>query len=237
VTLLLSCLLACTPVPAKPATSPSASSPDALTASPPPAASDGSGRTRALVTSVIDGDTIDVEINGTAYKLRYIGINAPELNGADTNLPNVALKATEKNRELIGGKTVELEKDVSYTDRYGRLLRYVYIGDLMVNAELVRLGFARSVAYPPDTRYQGLLNVMQAEARAARAGIWASGSDVPASNAAGKGVYAGSKKSNKYHYPSCVWGRRIASYNEIWFSSSEDARSKGYVPCKVCQPP
>ena len=50
-------------------------------------------------------------------------------------------------------------------------------------------------------------------------------------------VFVGSNKSNKYHYPDCQWAKKIHPENEIWFSSSEDARSHGYVPCKVCNPP
>ncbi len=54
---------------------------------------------------------------------------------------------------------------------------------------------------------------------------------------ASEGVFVGSIKSNKYHYPSCQWAEKIKPENEIWFSSSQDARNQGYVPCKVCSPP
>ena len=50
-------------------------------------------------------------------------------------------------------------------------------------------------------------------------------------------VYVGSKKSDKYHYPTCTSAKRILTENEIWFSSAEDAQSKGYSPCRVCKPP
>lgn len=50
-------------------------------------------------------------------------------------------------------------------------------------------------------------------------------------------VFVGSVKSDKYHYPDCQWAKKIKPENEIWFSSSEDARAQGYVPCKVCSPP
>jgi hypothetical protein len=54
---------------------------------------------------------------------------------------------------------------------------------------------------------------------------------------ASEGVFVGSIKSDKYHYPSCQWAEKIKSENGIWFSSSQDARGQGYVPCKVCSPP
>jgi len=194
-------------------------------------------RSEALVTKVVDGDTIDVNVGGVQYKLRYIGINAPELDSIDTNTRNIAMKATDKNRELVGGKTVELEKDVSETDKYGRLLRYVYAGGIMVNAELVRCGYAQATPYPPDLRYQAVFSSLQAGAKAAKAGIWGSAGYYAAPKPAEKGLYVGSTKSNKYHYPTCVWAQQIPAGNEIWFSSSQEALSRGYVPCKVCGPP
>ena len=75
---------------------------------------------------------------------------------------------------------MRLEQDVSATDPYGRLLRYVWVGDMMVNAELVRLGYARAVAYPPDTGYQAQFAGLQAEAQAARRGLWAKAAPTPA---------------------------------------------------------
>ena len=114
---------------------------------------------RAQVVRVIDGDTIEVNLAGKLYKVRYIGIDTPETGEW------MGPEATAKNEELVGGKVVRLEKDVSETDRYGRLLRYVWVGDLMVNAELVRLGCAQVSTYPPDVKYVDLFLQLQREAR------------------------------------------------------------------------
>jgi micrococcal nuclease len=71
-------------------------------------------------------------------------------------------EATDANRQLVEDRTVYLEKDVSETDQYGRLLRYVFLADgTLVNAELVRLGYAQSVTYAPDVRHQNLLLIFQ----------------------------------------------------------------------------
>lgn len=121
----------------------------------------------ARVIQVIDGDTIIVE---GGYRVRYIGIDAPEL------YPEAELYGTEawqENRRLVEGEEIRLEKDVSETDEYGRLLRYVYVGEVLVNAELVRQGLARAEAYPPDTEYQDYLEAMEAEAKSAGRGMWA----------------------------------------------------------------
>jgi endonuclease YncB( thermonuclease family) len=94
---------------------------------------------RAIVTRVIDGDTIDVNINGVVQRVRYIGIDTPEYTSTKEYY---GAEATAKNRSLVEGRTVTLVKDVSETDRYDRLLRYVLVGNVFVNYELVRLGFA-----------------------------------------------------------------------------------------------
>ncbi|MGQ9567201.1 MAG: thermonuclease family protein [Anaerolineae bacterium] len=124
------------------------------------------GRVRAQVVRVDDGDTIQVEIAGQVYRVRYIGMDCPE----GTEL--FGTEATRKNAELVAGKVVELERDVSETDRYGRLLRYVWVGGLLVNGELVRLGYARARAYPPDVRYHDLFVRLEEEARSAGRGLW-----------------------------------------------------------------
>jgi len=128
--------------------------------------------TPAIVVKVVDGDTIDVQVGGKTQALRYIGVDAPERGAEGVN------EATAANEELVGGGVVLLEKDVSETDRYGRLLRHVWLpgpDGKLVNAELVRQGWARSVSYPPDTKYQAAYDAAQAEALKAVIGIWALG--------------------------------------------------------------
>jgi len=125
------------------------------------------GRESAQVIRVVDGDTIVIAGN---RRVRYIGIQAPEM-GARPQF--YGPEATQANRRLLEGKIVTLEKDVSETDRFGRLLRYVYVDGIQVNAELVREGYARAAAYPPDTRYQECLELLAQEARQSARGIWA----------------------------------------------------------------
>lgn len=122
----------------------------------------------ALVSRVIDGDTIELS---TGDKVRYIGIDTPENT---TSRECFGAEATEANRKLVEGKEVNLEKDVSETDRYGRLLRYVYVGETMVNEELVVSGFAYASAYPPDVKYQERFLQAQQQAVAENAGLWGS---------------------------------------------------------------
>lgn len=127
----------------------------------------------AVVSRVIDGDTIEVSMNGTFYRVRYIGINTPELNEP------CGREATLANSALVAGRTVRLVKDVSETDQYGRLLRYVYLGDLFVNAKLVADGWAEAVAYPPDTAFASYFESLEAQAVRQVCGIEPTATEAP----------------------------------------------------------
>jgi micrococcal nuclease len=134
----------------------------------------------ARVRRVVDGDTIQVSIDGQDHTVRYIGIDSPETVRPNHPVEWMGPEATAANEALVGGQMVYLEKDVSETDRYGRLLRYVYLADgIMVNAELVRQGYAYSSTYPPDVKYQELLNRSEREAREAGRGLWGPAPGVP----------------------------------------------------------
>lgn len=143
-----------------------------LPGSPPTAIPEGSGLVEAQVIKVVDGDTIDVLIDGAQYRVRYILVDTPETKHPERGVEPFGPEAFEANRALVEGKPVLLEKDVSETDRYGRLLRYVYVDELMVNEELLRLGLAQVATFPPDVKYVERFLQVQAEARAAGVGLW-----------------------------------------------------------------
>lgn len=128
----------------------------------------GTGET-GIVTNVIDGDTIDVRINGSEYRIRYIGVNTPERD------ESCYAEATAANLALVTGQTVTLVRDVNETDRYGRLLRYVYVGDLNVNATLVSQGWAEAVEYPPDTAQTASFRDLERAAAGANRGCHPTG--------------------------------------------------------------
>lgn len=116
------------------------------------------------VAFVIDGDTFELE-NGE--RVRFIGIDTPE-----TPDECYSKEAAEKTKQLIDGVVVGLKKDVSETDKYGRLLRYVYMGDLFINDVLVREGYAKVTTYPPDVQFQEQLLEAEREARKNKRGLW-----------------------------------------------------------------
>lgn len=119
------------------------------------------------VRTVIDGDTITVEVDGQTYTVRYIGVDTPEREE-----PYYA-EAQAANADLVAEQTVILVRDVSDVDEYGRWLRYVYLEDgLFVNAALIRQGYGRVVAFPPDVAELDYFRQLEQEASAAGLGLW-----------------------------------------------------------------
>ena len=125
-----------------------------------------------LVTRVIDGDTIIVLIDGEEKTVRYIGIDTPETVRQLKPVECFGQEASVRNKELVLGKMIRLIKDVSETDQYGRLLRYVYLDDEFINLSLVQGGFANAYSYPPDVKYTKLFKQAEQEARATKTGLW-----------------------------------------------------------------
>lgn len=123
-----------------------------------------------VVKRVIDGDTIDL-VDGR--RVRYIGINAPEVTGQNGKTC-FNREATAKNKMLVEGKTIRLQKDISDTDKYDRLLRYVWEGDTFVNEVLIKEGFAHASTFPPDVLYKDVFLSAEKQARMEMVGLWGS---------------------------------------------------------------
>lgn len=121
------------------------------------------------VTRIIDGDTIQLE---DGRKLRYIGIDSPESADPRKSLECFGNESSKRNYELVYGKSVRLEKDISEIDRYKRLLRYVYVDDIMINELLIKEGYAQASSYPPDIKYQNKFTKAEQDARENKRGLW-----------------------------------------------------------------
>jgi micrococcal nuclease len=123
------------------------------------------------VVRVTDGDTVRVRIDGgREERVRYIGIDTPEVTSDEC----FAREAAAFNERLVGGREVRLETDAEERDRYGRLLAYVYAGDVLVNAALVREGYAQPLTVPPNVRFEDRFARLARDARRAGRGLWAS---------------------------------------------------------------
>lgn len=131
-------------------------------------------RETATVVRVIDGDTIVVNLNGSEEKVRYVGVDTPELerNGRPVECQGEA--ARDFNEQLVLGQSVTLERDMSDRDQYDRLLRYVYAEDVLVQESLVEAGLAEVFYYQPDTSKYKALKAVERTARENEAGIWGS---------------------------------------------------------------
>lgn len=124
----------------------------------------------ARVVKVYDGDTIELD-NGE--RIRYIGIDTPEIYHPYKPIEYYGEEAYRFNKKLVGGKRVGVELDVQKKDKYGRTLAYIYLEDgTFVNAELVKQGYAQILTIPPNVKYQDLFLRLQREAREARRGLW-----------------------------------------------------------------
>ncbi|OGL06540.1 MAG: hypothetical protein A3H48_03985 [Candidatus Rokubacteria bacterium RIFCSPLOWO2_02_FULL_71_18] len=129
-------------------------------------------RLEGTVVRVVDGDTIHVKVGERVEKVRYIGVNTPEVHHPTKGEEPGGREAACVNRDLVAGRQVRLELDAQTHDRYGRVLAYVWVDGAMINAELVRLGYAQVMTIPPNVRHQALFLRLQREARAAERGLW-----------------------------------------------------------------
>ena len=137
----------------------------------------------ATVVRVVDGDTLVIDRGRGEERLRYIGLDAPESVRPETPVEFMGREAAAANAALVEGRTLVLERDVSDTDRFGRLLRYAWLDDgegwRLVNLELVAQGYAQSVSFPPDVKRQELLLEAERAARDAGLGLWGPATPLP----------------------------------------------------------
>ena len=215
----------------------------------------------AKVIRVVDGDTIHVLFNGQKYKIRMIGVDTPETVHPNKPVEFYGKEASNFTKKSLSNKTVYLQKDVSETDRYGRLLRYVWLSrpssnepdeneivDKMYNAILVKQGYAQAYTYQPDSKYSHIFTRLQHKARENNLGLWSSGNvelkqdEQSTSNVSGKSEYTadttengkikGNIKSKKYHIPGSRSYNKISEENVIYFNTEQEAIDAGYVRAK-----
>jgi micrococcal nuclease len=130
------------------------------------------GSITARVVDVVDGDTIEVSIDGRVDDVRYIGVDTPETVKPGEPVECFGPEASEFNHELVEGRVVKLEFDRELRDVYDRLLAYVFVGDTFVNEELIRGGFARTLEIEPNTSRAGQLAEVEQRAGDDGRGLW-----------------------------------------------------------------
>jgi micrococcal nuclease len=174
---------------------------------------------------VEDGDTVVLD---DGRHVRYIGMNAPEIEHEDRRAEPFGYKAKAFNQKLVYRQYVRLEFDREQHDQYGRLLAYVFLKDgTFVNANLVSRGYAFYLFRRPNLKYDSILQKSQQDAMSAGRGIWQNWREQSA-------TYFGNKRSRRFHLPSCPFAKKISMRNRIVFSKKWNAFRAGYAPAKKC---
>jgi micrococcal nuclease len=177
------------------------------------------------VRGVIDGDTVILK-NGRT--VRYIGINAPEIEHKNRKGEPFGIFSSRTNRKLVQGQKVRLEKDHETHDRYGRQLAYVFLADgTFVNATLVQVGAAYCLPHSLNAKYKDTFQRAQRRAMATGRGIWQNWTKRPEK-------LLGNKNSGRFHCLTCPFGKKIGNRNRVYFPNRWDAFEAGFAPCKKC---
>lgn len=174
----------------------------------------GSAESWHHVKWVVDGDTIVLD---DGQRVRYIGINAPELAFDDHKAEPFGGESKQFNARLVDRKRVRLEFDKDRFDQYKRLLAYVFLmNGTFANAEMLSSGYAYMLQYRPNLKYSTVLLQSQRSAMSAKRGIWQNWSEK-------QNTVVGNKNSHRFHLPSCLYGRQIKPQNRIVFRNEWDA--------------
>ena len=174
---------------------------------------------------VDDGDTI---VLTDGRRVRYIGINSPEVESEYSKAEPFGDVARELNRELVYLKKVRLEFDIEKYDQYGRLLAYIFLPDgTFINNAIITAGYAYCLPKKPNVKYEELFLKSQQNAMLSNKGIWQNLND-------DSGEYAGNSRSKRFHLKSCPFAGKIDKNSIKIYKGKRDAYRDGYAPCKKC---
>ena len=180
-----------------------------------------------IVKRVNDGDTVEL---ADGRRVRYIGVNAPEIDHAAHTAQPFGFEARAFNAGLVEGKPVRLEYDVEHRDGYGRTLAYVFLPDgTMVNERLLLAGLAYCLPRDPNTRYEDRLLAAQRRAMQEGHGMWRNWHER-------EGRYIGNAGSRRFHLASCPEARHVSARNRVIFTKRWDAFRAGFAPAHECLP-
>jgi micrococcal nuclease len=183
---------------------------------------------RETVRIVCDGDTVILE---SGERVRYLGIDTPEMGAEGRPAEFMAKEAKAFNARLVKGEQVRLEWDREKRDRYGRMLAGVYLSDgRLINELLVQHGLALVVTRRPNVLHRERLILAQREAMTRGQGIWSRWPD------SWEGPCVVSRRSFRFHRPDCPYAQQIRPKNRVRFDSTLQACWEGYSPCSHCFP-
>lgn len=193
-----------------------------------------------------DGDTIWVDINGKDEKVRFVGVNTPEVAKDGKPAEFMADEAKDFTEKTLKNKEIYLERDISDRDKYDRLLRYIWlekpvdsptledIENKTLNGILVKEGLAYANYYKPDIKYQEYLEELEESAQENKLGIWSDGTKSAKENEKIDGSYLikGNKNSKVYHLPEWDSYDTVKEKNAVYFENEKEARDAGFRPAR-----
>jgi endonuclease YncB( thermonuclease family) len=184
-----------------------------------------SAQTWYTVKWVNDGDTI-VLTNG--WRVRYIGIDAPEIDHESQKAQPYGYKARSFNQTVVLSQKIRLEFDRERHDRYGRLLAYIFLADgSFLNSRMLENGLAFYLYRRPNVKYDKRLLKAQRDGMKAQKGLWCNWKEE-------KSKYIGNQRSRRFHLVTCPNAKKIKWKNRTTFSTKWDAFHAGYAPAKKC---
>jgi len=184
-----------------------------------------SAQTWFTVKWVNDGDTI---VLTNQKRVRYIGINSPEIDHDGQKAQPLGYAARTFNKQMVLNRKIRLEFDQERQDRYGRLLAYIFLPDgIFLNERMLQKGYAFFLYHMPNLKYNQRLLKAQQEAMKARKGIWNNWSEQ-------KSRYIGNRNSRRFHMESCPHARKIKRKNRTYYSTKWEAFEVGYAPAGGC---
>ena len=184
-----------------------------------------SAQMRYSVKWVNDGDTI---VLTNRWRVRYIGIDAPEIDYQNQKAQPYGYEARSFNKKLVSSGKIRLEFDQERHDRYGRLLAYIFLADgSFLNAQMLENGLAYYLYRSPNMKYDKRLLKAQRDGMSAQKGLWRNWKEK-------KGSYIGNRNSRRFHRVTCPNAKKIKWKNRTRFSTKWDAFHAGYAPAKQC---
>lgn len=201
---------------------------------------------KAKVKYAVDGDTIWVDINGKDEKVRFVGVNTPEVAKDGEPAEFMAEEAKDFTNGALKNKEIYLEKDISDRDKYDRLLRYIWLEEPATNPNLsdiekktlngilVKKGYAYANYYKPDIKYQEYLKDLEKSAQENKLGIWSDGTGPVNENEKIDQSYPikGNKNSKVYHLPEWESYDTVKDKNAVYFQNEKEAKEAGFRPAR-----
>ena len=201
---------------------------------------------KAKVKYAVDGDTIWVDIDGKDEKVRFVGVDTPEVAKDGKPAEFMAEEAKDFTNKTLKNKEIYLEKDISDRDKYDRLLRYIWLEEPATNPSLsdiekntlngilVKEGFAYANYYKPDIKYQEYLKELEKSAQENKLGIWSYGSKSAEENEKIDQTYLikGNKNSKVYHLPEWDSYNTVKEKNAVYFETEKEAKESGFRPAR-----